>query len=143
MKSLQEFYHIAQQRNIVVDHFALSKREALSIMDDDGECYIAIDPRRILSEQDERNKLAHELGHCCTGAFYNRYSNYDCRQRHENRADKWAIGELIPVEALDEAVADGCTEIWELAERFSVSEDFIKKTVCYYVHGNVAAELYF
>ena len=143
MKSLQTFYHIAKQENIVVDHFALSKREALSIMDLDGECFIAIDPQRITSEADERNKLAHELGHCITGAFYNEYSNYDCRQYHENRADKWAIGQLIPAEDLDDAVADGCTEIWELAERFSVPEEFIKKAVCYHVHGNVATELYF
>lgn len=143
MKTLQEFYHIAQQENIVVDHFALSKREALSIMDPDGECFVALDPNRISSETDERNKLAHELGHCITGAFYNEYSNYDCRQYHENRADKWAIRELIPVEELDDAVAKGRTEIWELAEHFGVSEEFVKKTVCYYVHGNVATELYF
>lgn len=143
MKTLQEFYRIAKQENIVIDHFALSKREALSIMDIDGECYIAIDPQRLSGETDERNKLAHELGHCITGSFYNQYSDYDCRQRHENRADKWAIKKLIPVEDLDNAVADGCIEIWDLAERFGVTEDFIRKTVCYYVHGNVAAELYF
>ena len=143
MKTLQEFYHIANQENIVVDHFALSKREALSIMDLDGECFIAIDPQRISSETDERNKLAHELGHCITGSFYNPYSDYDCRQYHENRADKWAIQHLIPVEDLDDAVASGCTEIWDLAERFGVTEEFVRKTVCYYVHGNVAAELYF
>lgn len=143
MKSLQEFYHIAQQNNIVVDHFEMRKREALSIMDCDGDCCIAIDPHKISSESDERNKLAHELGHCMTGSFYNEYAKYDCRQRYENRADKWAIQQLIPVEELDEAVAEGCTEIWELAERFEVTEDFIKKAVCYYVHGNVASELYF
>lgn len=143
MKTLQEFYHIANQENIVVDHFALSKREALSIMDLDGECFIAIDPHRLSGETDERNKLAHELGHCVTGSFYNQYSDYDCRQFHENRADKWAIQKLIPVEELDDAVADGYTEIWDLAERFGVTEDFIRKTVCYYVHGNMAAELYF
>lgn len=143
MKTLQEFYHIANQENIVVDHFALSKREALSIMDLDGECFIAIDPQRISSETDERNKLAHELGHCITGSFYNQYSDYDCRQYHENRADKWAIQHLIPVEDLDDAVASGCTEIWDLAERFGVTEEFVRKTVCYYVHGNVATELYF
>ena len=44
---------------------------------------------------------------------------------------------------LDDAIALGCTEVWELAERFQVTEDFIRKTVCWYVHGNVAAELYF
>lgn len=143
MKSLQEFYRIAKQENIVIDHFALSKREALSIMDLDGDCFIAIDPKYITGENDERNKLAHELGHCVTGAFYNEYSDYDCRQYHENRADKWAIHKLIPVDDLDEAVAEGCCEIWDLAERFGVTEDFIRKAVCYYVHGNVAAELYF
>lgn len=143
MKPLQEIYHFAEQENIVVDHFALSSREALSVMDDDGECFIAIDPNKIVDESDERTKLAHELGHCITGAFYNQYSNFDCRQRHENTADKWAIDKLISVEDLDGAVADGCSEIWELAERFGVTEDFVKKAVCYHVHGNIATELYF
>ena len=67
----------------------------------------------------------------------------DSRQRHENRANKWAIQALIPVEKLDDAIAEGCTEVWELAERFQVTEDFIRRAVCLYVHGNVAEELYF
>ena len=143
MKGLQDLYHIAKEKNIVVDHLALLKREALSVMDRDGECFIAIDPTKIHSENEERNKLAHELGHCITGSFYNRYSDFDCRQRHENRADKWAVKQLIPVDELDAAVAEGCTEIWDLAERFGVTEEFARKAVCYYVHGNLAAELYF
>ncbi len=143
MKSLQEFYRIAEEKNIVVDHFALSKREALSIMDEDGACFIAIDPRRVRGEADERIKLAHEMGHCATGAFYNPYSSFDCRQKHENTADKWAIEQMISPDELDDAVAAGCTEIWELAEHFSVPEDFMRKAVCYYVNGNLAAELVF
>lgn len=143
MRPLQEFYRIANEQNIVVDRFALSSREALSLMDTDGHCYIAIDPKRITSENDERNKLAHELGHCVTGSFYNRYAAIDCRQRHENRADKWAIRELITEEELDIAVAEGDTEIWQLADRFGVTEQFMKKAICLYVHGNVAEELYF
>ena len=143
MKSLEEIHRIAEEQNITVDYFGLSKREALSIMDEDGACYIAIDPGRILSETDERNKLAHEVGHCATGSFYNRYAAIDCRQRHENRADKWAILQLIPVAELDDAIAEGNTEYWELAERFGVSEQFVKKAICLYVHGNVAEELYF
>lgn len=143
MKNLQELYRLASQLNIPVDHFPMKKREALAIMDTDGSCAIAIDPGKIRSEADERNKLTHELGHCCTGSFYNEFSDYDCRARHENRADKWAIELLIPVEELDDAVAKGCTEIWELAEYFQVSEEFIRKAVCYYTHGNLAQELYF
>ena len=143
MKSVEELYRMADQQNITVDLFPLGKREALSIMDLTGACYIAIDPRKLTSKADERNKLAHELGHCCTGAFYNRYSPYDCRKRQENRADKWAIRQLIPASDLDEAIALGCTELWQLAEHFSVSEEFIRKAVCYHVHGNLATELYF
>ncbi|MBE6976248.1 MAG: ImmA/IrrE family metallo-endopeptidase [Ruminococcaceae bacterium] len=143
MKTLQEIYHIAEQENITVDHFALFNREALSISDADGSCYIALDSDKLQNETDERSKLAHELGHCITGAFYNQYSNYDCRQKHENKADKWAIKQLIPLNELDEAVAAGHTEIWELAEHFGVTEDLARKAICYYVYGNLATKLYF
>ena len=54
-----------------------------------------------------------------------------------------AVRKLIPVEQLDDAVAGGCTELWELADRFGVTEDLMRKAVCLYVHGNLAAELYF
>ena len=143
MKTLQECYRVAQQENITVDRFPLHSREALSFMDEDGSCYIAIDPDKLTGEADERTKLSHELGHCVTGSFYNRYSRFDCRRRHENRADKWAVRYLVSVEALDDAVATGCTELWELAEHFGVTEAFIKKAVCLHVHGNLATELYF
>ena len=143
MKAISDLYGTAQLNNIPVDHFTLGKREALSLMDTDGCCYIALDPNKVKDESDKRCKLAHELGHCLTGAFYNIYATADNRQRHENRADKWAISQLIPVDDLDEAVADGCCEIWELAERFGVTEQLMRKAVCLYVHGNVATELYF
>lgn len=143
MTSLARLYRIAEEEGIEVDCFALKKREALSLMDDSGQCFIAIDPFQLLSNRDEKLKLAHELGHCVTGSFYNRYATRDCRQKHENAADKWAVTQLIPPEALDEAVAEGYTEVWELAEHFDVSEEFMRKAVCLHVHGNVAVELYF
>ena len=143
MKALKQIYHTAEQQNIVIDRFALSSREALSLMDEDGTCFIAIDPGKIQNEADERTKLCHELGHCIKGAFYNAYSNFDCRQKHENRADKWAVLDLISADALDDAVAAGHTEIWELAEFFGVTEPFMRKALCYHVHGNLATELYF
>ena len=143
MKTVLSLYDHAQKQNIEVLQYPLPQTGSMSIMLDDGSCYIGMDP--IIQDGDiqERVHLGHELGHCVTGSFYNIYAAIDHRQRHENRADKWAIRYLIPVEDLDEAVAEGYTELWELADRFGVTEDFIKKTVCYYVHGNVATELYF
>lgn len=143
MKPLQELYRYAEQENIAVDRFPLKKRQALSLMDEGGRCYVAIDPAKLTGETDERAKLAHELGHCATGAFYNRYSDFDNRQRQENKADKWAICQLVTEEELDDAVALGRVTLWELAEYFGIPEALMKKAVCWYTYGNLAAELYF
>lgn len=140
---IQALYELAQQNNIRVRNFPLPEFGSLSVQLDSGYCYIGIDEDVQDGSMQERVHMGHELGHCMTGSFYNRYSNYDCRQRHENRADKWAVMKLIPVNELDAAVAEGCTEVWALAERFGVTEEFIRKAVCYYVHGNLATELYF
>lgn len=138
-----ELYEIAAQEHIPVDCFELGKREALSFMDTDGKCYIAIDHRKLRGARDEKMKLAHELGHCCTGAFYNQWAPADCRRRHENTADKWAIRHFLSENDLDDAVARGYTEIWQLADFFDVSEEFMKKAICLYTYGNLATELYF
>ena len=136
-------YDLAKQQNIEVLHYPMPQSGSMSVMLEDGRCFIGMDDSVRDGGVQERVHLSHELGHCVTGSFYNIYAAVDHRQRHENRANKWAIQALIPVEALDDAIAEGCTEVWELADRFQVTEDFIRKAVCFYVHGNVAAELYF
>ena len=143
MKSVLALYDLAKEQNIEVLQYPMQENGSMSIMLEDGSCFIGIDQAVQDGDIQERVHLSHELGHCITGSFYNRYAAIDHRQRHENRANKWAIRHLIPVEDLDEAVALGYTELWQLAEHFGVTEEFIKKTVCYYVHGNVATELYF
>ena len=140
---VQALYDIARKQNIEVLSFPMEENGSMSLMLDDGRCFIGIDESIQDGGIEERVHMGHELGHCVTGSFYNRYTRFDVRQRHENRADKWAIRQIIPVEDLDDAVADGCCEIWELAERFGVTEAFMRKAVCLYVHGNVAEELYF
>lgn len=140
---IHALYDYAQQQNIEVLQFPMKENGSMSIMTDDGSCYIGIDKSVQDGNAQERVHLCHELGHCATGSFYSIYTAIDSRQRHENRADKWAIKKLISVDDLDTAIGNGYTEIWELAEHFGVTEDFIRKTVCYYVHGNLATELYF
>lgn len=140
---LMGLYRIAEENNIAVDCFELKKREALSVMDNDGARYIAIDPLKLTSTLDEKMKLGHELGHCMTGSFYNKYAACDIRRKHENHADKWAINEFVSEQELDDAIAVGHTEMWDLAEYFGVSEDFMRKTVCWYTYGNLSTELYF
>mgnify|MGYP003299688911 CR=1 FL=1 len=138
-----DLYVLAEQKNIEVIETSLPENGSLSVMDDSGSCYIGIDASVMDGGALETVHMAHELGHCLTGSFYNRYTRFDVRQRHENRADKWAVRQIIPVEDLDIAIAAGYTEVWQLAEYFCVTERFMEKAICLYVHGNLATELYF
>ena len=135
--TLLELYHYANTQNVRVDAFPLGKTEALSLQDADGDCFVAIDPFRVKSAADEKTKLGHELGHCMTGAFYSADCPWQVRSRLENRAQKWEIEHLIGREALRAAVAEGYTQVWELAERFGVTEDFMRKAVRWYRDGTL------
>lgn len=121
----------AEQAGISVYFGKIPLCESMSLCRD-GKCYIAIDPFSVKSTADGIAKLGHEIGHCMTGSFYNRYSPCDVRGRYEYRADKWAAHELIDPDELQEAVDGGCTKVWELAEHFNVPEDFIKRAVYIY-----------
>ena len=143
MKKLSSLYRLAEEQSVPIWRFDLPENGSVSVQGADGQCWIGVDAGILDGGMQERVHLAHELGHCLTGSFYSPYTRVDSRRRHEYRADKFAVKTLIPVEELDDAVAEGCTELWELAERFGVTEDYMRKAVCYYTHGNVAAELYF
>ena len=134
--TLVSLYQLAEAESISIEVFPLHSREALSYMDTDGTCYIAIDPEQLKSTQDETLKLAHEMGHCITGSFYNKWAVCDIRQKHEKRADKWAIEKLIPEDELKEALKCGYTAPWELAIHFDVSEAFMCKALHWYKYGN-------
>lgn len=130
--NLVNLYRLAESENIPVYCFDLPLTRSMSVCNNEL-CAIAMDPFALESTAQEKVLLGHELGHCITGSFYNRYSDFDIRAKHEHRADKWAIKKLVPKDELEEAVAHGITEPWDLAEYFDVTEDFIKKAVKLYM----------
>lgn len=135
MKTI-ELYQEASARDIPIIVLDIPENGSMCIQTE-ARCYIGMDDGVVKEEADRRVHLAHELGHCATGSFYNQWAARDVRKRHEIRADKWAIEKLIPRDELAEAVAGGLREPWELAEHFGVTEPFIRKAVCWYKHGNV------
>ncbi len=143
MKDLRSIYRLAEKKHIDIIPFDLPETGSLAIDMEDGTYCIGMDHQVLETEALQREHLYHEMGHCVTGSFYNRYAAVEYRQKHENRADKWAIRRLISKDDLDDAVASGLTELWDLAEYFGVSEEFVKKAVCLYTYGNLATELYF
>lgn len=129
---LELLYDFAVLQNIGVRRFALEKAASISYMDEDGDCYIAMDPHKIKTTADEKYKLAHDLGHCMRGAFYNRYSKLDIIGRHERRATVWAIKKLLPREELITAIKGGHGEFYDLAEYFDLPEELVREACAYY-----------
>lgn len=122
----------ATSQDIDIDWLPLSSLDALSI-EHKGEYAIVLDPNKIESSADENTKLAHELGHCLYGGFYLSTTPLYIREKHEYKANVWAVKFLVPWDELHEAVHNGITEPWELAEYFSVTEAFIDLALEYYL----------
>ena len=122
---LLKLYDIADKEDIEVVDFRLRSASALSEMDTDLSCYIALDKRKLTTTAEEKTALAHELGHCMTGSFYNRYSPFDSRDRHERRANKKAAYIVIPLDELIDACRSPWNRVCDLAEHFEVTEDFM------------------
>lgn len=131
LRDTLSLYRMAEEKHIDVDLLPLRRAHAMSM--NYGRRYaIAMDPAKFASAADEKVKLCHELGHCVTGSFYNRYAARDVRARYEHHADRWAIGQLVPRKELEAALADGIIEVWDLAEHFDVTEPFMKKALKHY-----------
>lgn len=121
----------------------LETKAATLKLEPGGVVGIFLDRSRMLNGAEEKSCLLHEGGHYATGTTHRLYSPYELVERHEYRANKWAVQRALSAEELDEAVAEGHTELWDLAEYFGVTEELMKQAVCWYTYGNLAAALYF
>ncbi|MBR1750880.1 MAG: ImmA/IrrE family metallo-endopeptidase [Ruminococcus sp.] len=131
--TISELYDFAVAHDIEIVSQELPTVESYSVMfPTTGNCYIGMDYSKIESAADEKTKLAHEIGHCEKGAFYNRYAKYDLISRQEYRADKWAVLHTMPKKEVIAAMKCGCTEVWQLAEWFGVSERLVRRAMWIY-----------
>lgn len=132
----KDLYALADQLGIVVLSFPLPDCESISLESNDNY-YIGIDDNQLDSGKEERVHMAHELGHCVTGSFYNEYSPVDNRGKCEATADRWAVKKLINKDELLKQLKNGM-EVWDLAEYFNVTEDFIRKAYHLYFEVQMA-----
>jgi len=128
-----DLYQILDASEIELYDFSMPENKSASAMAIDGHCYVALDTLAIETSAEERVHLAHELGHCMSGSFYNIYAPGDVREKHECRANKWGIKKLLPKDELDAAIKDNALRNeWEVAEYFNVTVDFVLKALEYY-----------
>ena len=94
-----ELRSFAEDRDIIVIDGKLRNEQKSISISDRGQCAIVVDPKKITTSAEETVIMAHELGHCETGAFYNERT-LELRSRMEFRADKWAIKKLVTEDEL-------------------------------------------
>lgn len=128
MTRLQGLYETADGLGLQICYFPMGQITAISTPDG----FIGMDVDKLENAAEETVCLAHEMGHWMTGSFYTVDSGLCQRRRCEERADRWAIGRLVPLEELKRALKSGLTRPDELAEHFGVPEAFLRKCVQYY-----------
>ena len=127
MTRLTDLYRKAEELDIRVIQFPMASLRAVSTPDN----FIGIDPAK-LEDREELVCLAHEMGHCATGSFYTSDATMLDRTRQEQRADRWAIRQLVPLEELKNLLRSGVDRWDEAAEHFQVTEEFMRKAVAFY-----------
>lgn len=96
---------------------------------------IVLDTSKVETIAQIKTTLIHEIGHCATGCTHHLDSSLDLIGQHEYRANKWAVERFLPFDELQQAMQDGYTEPWELAEYFDVSEKAVRWAVQYYTES--------
>lgn len=128
---LISLYNELQREGIFVFEYSQKTTKAVTIRNKRGYG-IFIDTDRIETAKEELSVLAHEYGHCASGATHAVNSPLDLIEKHEYKADKYASHKLIEPNELKSAIENGCTEWWQLSERFGVTEEFLRRAVYIY-----------
>ena len=148
MRELTDIYKWYEDRGILLFDrqlpFSNEQSKAVTIrLRGDGATGVFLDLGRIETAAEEAVTLLHEGGHCATGTTHSVVSPFDLIEKHEYKADKWAVQDAVSQEELDTARRAGYREIYELADFFNLTEAFMRKVICWYDHGNLDVECYY
>ncbi len=127
--------NIQESDSIYVEtHAARCPAQSLQM---DGDCAIFFDENAFEAESERLVALAHEKGHCDSGAFYNLHTPFETCDRCEHRAWKRAITDLIPFDQLIDAIKSCWTEEgvspYDLADHLGVTLNFVYQAIEQYV----------
>ena len=76
--------------------------------------------------------LAEEIGHYETTSGDILDQTNTGNRKQELIARKWAYNKVVPEEKISEAISEGYTEVWEIADHLDVDEQFLKDALQYY-----------
>lgn len=134
MFELSDFYDYCKENDVDIIPYAGCPQPGATVRD--GSFYgVFLDFSRIHSTRLLRGICCHEMGHAATGALHKVDSPYELVERSEYRANRWIAEHFLSEDAFRTAFADGCTELWQLAEYFDLPEQDVKKALLYWTQA--------
>ena len=133
MFEISDFYQYCKDHQVDVIPFAGCPQPGATIRDQD-QYAIFLDFSKIRSTRLLRGVCFHELGHAATGALHKVDSPYELIERSEYRAVRWAAEQFLTEDAFRAAFADGCRELWQLAEYFDLPEADVQQALDYWTN---------
>ena len=125
-----DLYRIVDKEKINIEEFKWSNVKA-RIFEIDNKYYIALDNNQIDTSIEEKEILAEELGHYFCNALYYINSSKELKDKCELRAKKWAYSVLVPLQKLQEKIAQGFN-LYELADYFDVDIKYMIDCIDFY-----------
>lgn len=131
MVELNTLYEDLRKQQVTLYPYDVGNEKSVTI-ELNNRFAIFLDPFRVESIQEMKYILAHEIGHCATGCTHKVCSPLDIVQRHEYKANRWAIERYLPLENINAAIRQGYTEPWQLADYFDLPEGFVRRAIAHY-----------
>lgn len=131
MFEISDFYHYCKRNRVDVIPYDGCPQPGATVRDEG--CYaVFLDFTKIRSTRLLRGICYHELGHVATGALHKVDSPFECVERSEYRANRWAAENYLNEEAFREAFRLGYTELWQLSEYFDLPESDVQTALLYW-----------
>lgn len=131
--TLSNLYCRIVDENIKLISASTGDNKAVTIKDEIKNVYgIFFNYDNFSNTDEEFCVLSHEYGHCKSGATHKLYSPYQLIGQHENRANRAAVYEFLPLDTIVSAFENGYTEFWQLSEHLDVPESFVRMAVDIY-----------
>ena len=131
MSSLSAVYQDVRQLGITLIPYSIGFTDAATL-EMDGRYGIFLDFEQFETMADYTAALAHEVGHCATGATHAVRSPFELIARHEHRANRGHYERYLPFSYLKSLMEQGYTEPWQLAEVSGWPESTIRAALHYY-----------
>lgn len=119
-----EVYKKIEDENIAIIPFKINGIKGASIQSSDNQG-ILLNYDEFEDADEEFCVVAHEYGHCVTGAFYTFNTDQTTKRKCEYKADRKTVITFLPAERFREAIEYGCQMPFEFAEYLDLPEKFV------------------